>query len=72
MTSTRSYRGRAIKSGNAQGAALVSPAAVGFFVSVDPETGTVIEPGHPLAGGAPSARTSCIAWPRRAWPQQQS
>jgi predicted aconitase with swiveling domain len=42
--------GRTIKQGRAEGPALVSPAAIGFLGGVDPDTGTVIEPGHPLQG----------------------
>ena len=40
--------GRVIKAGSAEGIALVSPAPLGFLGGVDPETGIVIEPGHPL------------------------
>jgi len=43
-------QGRAIKEGRAHGFALVSPAPIGFLGGVDPETGVVIEPGHPLFG----------------------
>jgi len=42
--------GRAICRGLARGLALVSPAAIGFLGGVDPNTGVVIEPGHPLWG----------------------
>jgi hypothetical protein len=42
--------GRAIHRGQAQGVALVSPAPIGFLGGIDPETGIVIEPGHPLQG----------------------
>lgn len=41
-------KGRIIKSGTAQGIALVSPVPIGFLGGIDPETGIVIEPGHPL------------------------
>ena len=41
-------RGRVIKSGIAEGIALVSPEPIGFLGGVDPETGIVVEPGHPL------------------------
>lgn len=41
-------RGRIIKSGSAEGIALVSPEPIGFLGGVDPETGVVVEPGHPL------------------------
>ena len=43
-------QGRIIKSGRAEGLALVSPEAIGFLGGVDPETGRVIEPGHALEG----------------------
>jgi predicted aconitase with swiveling domain len=42
--------GRIIKSGAATGTALVSSQPIGFLGGVDPATGTVIEPGHPLEG----------------------
>jgi predicted aconitase with swiveling domain len=41
---------RVIKAGTAQGTALVSPEPIGFLGGVDPETGMVVEPGHPLEG----------------------
>jgi predicted aconitase with swiveling domain len=40
--------GRVIKAGHAEGEALVSPEPIGFFGGVDPETGVVVEAGHPL------------------------
>ena len=43
-------QGRVIKHGKAQGIALVSPEPIGFLGGVDPDTGVVIEPGHPLEG----------------------
>ncbi len=42
--------GRVIKSGRGEGPALVSPAPIGFLGGVDPDTGIVLEPGHPLQG----------------------
>lgn len=42
--------GRVIKSGRGEGPALVSPAPIGFLGGVDPDTGVVVEPGHPLQG----------------------
>lgn len=42
--------GRVIQPGQAEGEALVSSAPVGFLGGVDPDTGIVIEVGHPLAG----------------------
>lgn len=46
----RCFRGRAIRPGKAEGEALVSPEPIGFLGGVDPETGRVVEPGHPLEG----------------------
>ena len=43
-------KGRAIKAGTAKGIAMVSAEPVGFLGGVDPETGIVVEPGHPLEG----------------------
>jgi uncharacterized protein len=42
--------GRVIKYGKAEGEALVSKDPLGFFGNVDPDTGVVIEKGHPLEG----------------------
>ena len=39
---------RVVKAGEAQGEALVSPEPIGFLGGVDPDTGIVIEPGHPI------------------------
>jgi predicted aconitase with swiveling domain len=49
-------KGRVIKSGTAAGVALVSSQAIGFLGGVDPETGVVIEPGHPLHGQCVTGR----------------
>jgi predicted aconitase with swiveling domain len=46
----KTLRGRVIKAGVAQGIAMVSPAPIGFLGGVEPETGVVIEAGHPLQG----------------------
>lgn len=42
--------GRIIKYGKVEGEALVSDQPIGFFGGVDPNTGLVIEKGHPLEG----------------------
>jgi uncharacterized protein len=42
--------GRIIKYGNVEGEALVSDQPIGFFGNIDPDTGIVIEKGHPLEG----------------------
>lgn len=49
-------RGRVIKSGTADGFALVSLQPVGFLGGVDPETGIVVEVGHPLEGKCVAGR----------------
>ena len=49
-------RGRVIKEGQARGEVLVSPAPIGFLGGKDPETGVVIEPGHPLEGRTVAGR----------------
>jgi predicted aconitase with swiveling domain len=49
-------QGRVIKAGKAQGTALVSPEPIGFLGGVDPETGLVVEPGHPLQGECVTGR----------------
>jgi predicted aconitase with swiveling domain len=56
MTHTLTLTGRAIYAGRAAGEALVSPAPIGFLGGVDPETGIVIEPGHPLQGQSIAGR----------------
>jgi predicted aconitase with swiveling domain len=43
-------QGRCIRTGVAEGVALVSPEPIGFLGGVDPETGLVVEPGHSLQG----------------------
>ncbi len=42
--------GRGIARGTGSGELLVSPAPISFLSGVDPETGTVVETGHPLNG----------------------
>lgn len=48
--------GRIIKAGSVQGSALVSPDPIGFLGGVDPDTGIVIESGHPLEGQCMAGR----------------
>ncbi len=50
MTHTMTLTARMIRSGRAEGPALVSSAPIGFLGGVDPETGVVLEPAHPLQG----------------------
>jgi predicted aconitase with swiveling domain len=49
-------KGRAINDGRAEGEALVSRQAIGFFGGVDPETGVIVEPGHELEGRSISGK----------------
>ena len=49
-------RGRAIARGAGTGRVLVSPAPISFLSGVDPDTGTVVEKGHPLEGKQVSGR----------------
>jgi predicted aconitase with swiveling domain len=42
--------GRGISKGRASGPLLVSPAPISFLSGVDPETGIIVEKGHPLRG----------------------
>lgn len=48
--------GRVVKAGHAEGKALVSPDPIGFLGGVDPDTGVVIEVGHPLEGECVAGR----------------
>lgn len=48
--------GRIIRAGVTAGTALVSPAPIGFLGGIDPETGVVIEPNHPLRGECVAGR----------------
>jgi predicted aconitase with swiveling domain len=52
----RELRGRIIKAGSGTGTALVSSDPIGFLGGVDPDTGLVVEVGHPLAGQSVSGR----------------
>jgi hypothetical protein len=42
--------GRIIKYGDVEGEAIVSSESIGFLGGIDPETGIIIEKGHPLEG----------------------
>jgi predicted aconitase with swiveling domain len=52
MSSQRPIRfnGRGIYLGTTQGDAMVTTQPISFFGGVDPETGVVVERGHPLEG----------------------
>ncbi len=45
-------RGRGIARGSGTGDLLVSPAPISFLAGVDPDSGRIIEKGHPLVGQA--------------------
>jgi len=47
---------RVVKAGQAEGRALVSPDPIGFLGGVDPDTGLLIEAGHPLEGQCVAGR----------------
>ena len=49
-------RGRKIVGGTAEGEALISTEPVSFYGGVDPDTGVIIEPGHPCFGVSVSGR----------------
>ncbi|MGI6209037.1 MAG: DUF126 domain-containing protein [Anaerolineae bacterium] len=59
---SRTFTGRVIKEGTAEGIALVSPEPIGFFGGVDPDTGIVREKGHPLEGQRLAGRV--LVFPR--------
>jgi hypothetical protein len=43
-------RGRGISGGRASGPLLVSPVPISFLSGVDPDSGIIVEKGHPLQG----------------------
>jgi len=54
--STIRVQARVVKAGHADGMALVSPDPIGFLGGVDPDTGIVVEAGHPLQGACVAGR----------------
>lgn len=52
----KQLQGRTIRAGLGQGLALVSAEPLSFLGGVDPESGIVIEHGHPLEGQSISGR----------------
>lgn len=52
----RRLAARVIRAGRAEGVALVSGEPVGFLGGVDPDTGLVVEHGHPLEGQCVAGR----------------
>jgi predicted aconitase with swiveling domain len=55
-TSGNHVLARVVKAGHAEGEALVSPEPIGFLGGIDPDTGVVIEGGHPLEGECVAGR----------------
>ncbi len=56
MSAITRMQGRVIRAGRAEGQALVSPAPIGFLGGVDPDSGVVVEPNHPLNGQSVAGR----------------
>lgn len=56
MSDALRLQGRVIAAGHAAGRALVSAAALGFLGGVDPDSGIVLETGHPLQGQSVAGR----------------
>jgi predicted aconitase with swiveling domain len=50
------FRGRGIAKGCASGELLVSPEPISFLSGVNPDTGEIVEKGHPLEGQNLSGR----------------
>lgn len=55
-------RGRGIVKGIASGEILVSVAPLSFLSGVDPDTGLIIEQGHPLRGTSITGRVLAFAY----------
>ncbi len=53
---TFSVQARVVNAGHVEGEALASPTPIGFLGGVDPDTGRVIEVGHPLEGQSVSGK----------------
>jgi predicted aconitase with swiveling domain len=49
-------QGRVIRAGQAEGRALVSPDPIGFLGGVDPDSGMIVDPNHPLLGQSVAGR----------------
>lgn len=56
MSTITRMQGRVIRAGRAEGRALISPAPIGFLGGVDPDSGVVVEPNHPLHGQSVAGR----------------
>jgi predicted aconitase with swiveling domain len=57
-----SLKGRKIFGGTARAEALVSQEPISFFGGVDPDTGVIVEEGHPLQGQCLAGKI--LAFPR--------
>ena len=55
------FRGRGIARGQGHGPLLVSPAPLSFLSGVDPDSGIIVEKGHPLQGECISGKV--LAFP---------
>lgn len=56
MANVTRLQGRLIRAGRGEGRALVSSEPIGFLGGVDPDTGIVVEPNHPLQGQSVAGR----------------
>ncbi len=57
-------RGRRIVGGYAEGEAIVSSTPFSFYGGVDPDTGIITEPGHPLEGESIAGRVFIFPYGR--------
>ena len=55
-------RARPISRGTGSGQLLISPTPISFLSGVDPETGTIIETGHPLKGTRITGKVLAFAY----------
>lgn len=54
--------GRSISRGKGAGPLLVSPAPISFLSGVDPETGVIVEKGHPLKGASMAGKVMAFPY----------
>ena len=55
-------RGRGISRGVGKGVLLVSPAPISFLSGVDPNTGIIVEKGHPLQGESMAGKVLAFSY----------
>jgi predicted aconitase with swiveling domain len=55
-------RFRPVTSGVAEGEALVSHVPISFMIGIDPNTGTITEPGHELEGRSIAGKILTFPW----------